>query len=228
MQAVIQKKTQRVIGIMGGTFNPIHYGHLRMAQELAESLNLDEVCFIPAASPPHKSEPEISAEHRATMVQLGIANNPVFKFDDRELHRLGASYTVDTLLSLRHELGHEVSLILLMGSDAFTKFNTWHRWQEIIQLCHIALVQRPLAATHHVSTPKEPLPKVLETFLHNHYTENSAELRESPTGWVNMQQVTALDISSTAIRNCIQNKHSARYLMPDSVIDYIQANKLYT
>ncbi|OIR04583.1 putative nicotinate-nucleotide adenylyltransferase [mine drainage metagenome] len=218
----MQSATQTAIGLMGGTFNPIHFGHLRMAQELAESLNLDEVRFIPAANPPHKSADLISAEHRAAMVHLGVSNNPTFTVDNRELLRSGASYTVDTLLSLRDEFGKEVSLTLFMGSDAFTKFNTWHRWQEIIQLCHIALVQRPLTASN-----KEVLPKVLETFLHNHYTENADELHESPSGWVTMQQITALDISSTTIRDSIKNHHSVRYLMPDSVIDYIQTHKLY-
>lgn len=210
------------IGLLGGTFNPIHFGHLRMAQELAESLNLDEVRFIPAANPPHKPEPTITAEHRAAMVQLAIKDNPTFSFDDRELHRKGASYTIDTLQSLRAELGEQVSLVLMMGSDAFTKFNTWHRWQEIIQLCHIALVQRPVAVS------KETLPKVLETFLHNHYTEHTDDLRESSAGFVTMQPITPLDISSTAIRNALQQKHSARYLMPDSVLDYIHAHQLYS
>lgn len=218
----MQSATKAAVGLMGGTFNPIHYGHLRMAQELAESLNLDEVRFIPAANPPHKSADLISAELRVEMVRLGVSNNPTFSVDNRELLRSGASYTVDTLLSLRDELGKEMSLTLFMGSDAFTKFNTWHRWQEIIQLCHIALVQRPLTTNN-----KEVLPKVLETFLHNHYTENADELHESPSGWVTMQQITALDISSTTIRDSIKNYHSVRYLMPDSVIDYIQTNKLY-
>jgi len=141
------------IGLLGGTFNPIHFGHLRMAQELAESLSLDAVKFIPSANPPHKPPPQVSAEHRAAMVKLAITDNPQFQFDGRELSRTGASYTVDTLESLRNELGNQVSLILIMGSDAFTKFNTWHRWQEIIALCHIALVQRP------VSSIKESLPR---------------------------------------------------------------------
>ncbi len=150
----MQPATKAAIGLMGGTFNPIHYGHLRMAQELAESLNLEEVRFIPAANPPHKSADLISAEHRAEMVRLGVSNNPTFTVDNRELLRSGASYSVDTLLSLRDELGKEVSLTLFMGSDAFTKFNTWHRWQEIIQLCHIALVQRPLTASNKEVYPK--------------------------------------------------------------------------
>jgi nicotinate-nucleotide adenylyltransferase len=219
----MQTATKTAIGLMGGTFNPVHYGHLRMAQELTGALNLNEVRFFPAANPPHKNDELISAEHRAAMVRLAIENNPDFSFDGRELDRSGASYTIDTLHSLRDELGKEPSLVLFMGSDAFTKFNTWHRWQEIIHLCHIALVQRPIKTNQ-----KEMLPKVLETFLHNHYTENSDELHEAPAGWVTMQQITALEISSTSIRNALAHKNSVRYLMPDSVIDYIENNKLYT
>ena len=208
------------IGLMGGTFNPIHHGHLRMAQELAAALNLDEIRFITAGNPPHKAGPQVSAEHRAAMVSLAIDNNPLFTLDARETKRSGASYTIDTLTSLRQELGTEVSLVLLMGSDAFTKFDTWHRWQEIIGLCHIALVQRPQQADH-------ILPKALETFLHNHYTENADELHEAAAGWVTMQQITALDISSTAIRLALARKESARYLMPDQVLDYILRHQLY-
>lgn len=210
------------IGILGGTFNPVHYGHLRMAQELAEALHLDTVRFIPAANPPHKDAPAISAKQRADMVKLAIANNDRFEFDDRELHRAGASYTLDTLHSLREELGQNVSITLFMGSDAFTKFDTWHRWQEIIALCHIALVQRPQLRGH-----EHKLSKSLETFLHDHYSENRDDLRHAPSGFVTMRQITALDISSTAIRHALQHGNSVRYLMPDSVIDYIQANKLY-
>lgn len=219
--------SQPVIGLLGGTFNPIHFGHLRMAQELAETLNFNEVRFIPAANPPHKPAPKVTAEHRAAMVRLAIANNPAFTFDNRELHRTGASYTLDTLQSLRDELGNQVSLVLLMGSDAFTKFNTWHRWAEIIQLCHIALVQRPLPISSHEDSAKSSLPEILETFLHNHYTDNSDDLHAAPAGFVTMQRVTALDISSTEIRGMFQQPRSARYLMPDNVIDYIQAHQLY-
>lgn len=193
-----------------------------MAQELADALDLDEIRFIPAANPPHKTEPDINAEHRAAMVQLAIADNPAFTFDNRELHRAGASYTFDTLQSLRGEFGSEASITLFMGSDAFTKFDTWHRWQEIIQLSHIALVQRPQALGHEYT-----LPKALETFLHNHYTENANDLHASPAGFVTMRQITALDISSTAIRQMLRHKDSVRYLMPDSVIEYIKTHRLY-
>lgn len=210
------------IGILGGTFNPVHFGHLRMAQELADALNLDTVHFIPAANPPHKNAPAISADQRAAMVKLAIAGNDTFVFDDRELHRPGASYTLDTLLSLREELGQQASITLFMGSDAFTKFDTWHRWQEIIRLCHIALVQRPQVRSH-----EHQLPKTLETFLHNHYTENGDDLHQQPSGLATMRQVTALDISSTAIRHALQHGDSVRYLMPDSVCDYIRQHQLY-
>lgn len=193
-----------------------------MAQELADTLNLDSVRFIPAANPPHKDKPSISAEQRAAMVALAIAGNDTFVFDDRELHRTGASYTLDTLHSLREEFGKETSITLFMGSDAFTKFDTWHCWQEIINHCHIALVQRPQLRGH-----DQKLSKSLETFLHNHYSENSDDLHNQSSGFITMRQITALDISSTAIRHALQHGDSVRYLMPDNVIDYIQQHQLY-
>jgi nicotinate-nucleotide adenylyltransferase len=214
----------KTIGILGGTFNPIHYGHLRMAQELAEGLAIDAIRFIPAANPPHKSTHNISASHRAAMVDLAIANNPLFHLDEQELKRTGHSYTMDTLLNLREELGHETSIILFMGSDAFTQFDTWHRWQEIMTQCHIALVQRPQASK---IESNHQLSSTLENFLHSHYTEISDDLHASPAGHITMQQITALDISSTAIRDAFQHGNSIRYLMPDSVIDYIQTHQLY-
>jgi nicotinate-nucleotide adenylyltransferase len=213
----------KTIGLLGGTFDPVHFGHLRMAQELAEALQLDEVRFIPAAIPPHKTATFSSAKHRAAMVGLAIAHNPRFSLDERELHRSGTSYTFDTLQSLKDELGQDTSLVLLMGSDAFIKLNTWHRWQELLTLCHITLVQRPISPT----SSKETLPEVLETFLHDHYTENGADLHTHASGFITMQQVTALDISATQIRSILTKNQSARYLIPDSVIDYIRAQHLY-
>ena len=125
------------IGLLGGTFDPIHFGHLRLAQELATQLHFDKVHFIPSANPPHKTHPQVSAQHRAQMVQLAISDNPLFICDTRELNRNGASYTVDTLISLREEVGYKVSLCLIMGSDAFMRLNTWVRWQDLLNYCHI-------------------------------------------------------------------------------------------
>lgn len=215
----------KTIGILGGTFNPVHYGHLRMAQELAEELAIDTIRFIPAANPPHKSTHNISALHRLAMVNLAVADNPLFQLDDQELKRDGQSYTIDTLTQLREELGKETSIILFMGSDAFKQFDTWHRWQEIITLCHIALVQRPQTNTAKTSSTLSP---ALENFLQHHYTELGDDLHASPAGHITMRQITALDISSTAIRNAFKDGLSTRYLMPDAVIDYIKSHRLYT
>jgi nicotinate-nucleotide adenylyltransferase len=212
------------IGILGGTFNPIHFGHLRMAQELAEALSLNEVRFIPSANPPHKPTPQVSAEHRAAMVQLAIADNRLFKLDKRELLRDGASYTYDTLQSLRHEIGTQVSMTLFMGTDAFTKLNTWHRWQDLLSLCHIGLVARPSAQNQ----TKNSLPKELESYLQQHYTELADDLAAQACGFIHMQSITALDISSTAIREHFSNKQSVRYLLPESVINYIKEHQLYS
>ena len=208
-------------GILGGTFDPIHFGHLRMAQELSDALNLSEVRFIPAGYPPHRNQPATSAAHRATMVSLAIADNTTFSLDDRELKRSGSSYTIDTLQSLRDELGQDAAICLLLGSDAFVRFNTWHRWDEILDICHIALVERP------ATKPKEALPQVLQTLLHDHYTENTADLASSSAGFIIMQKITALDISATRIRESLQHNLSPRYLMPDSVINYIRVQLLY-
>ena len=209
------------IGLLGGTFNPIHFGHLRMAQELAEALNLTEVRFIPSANPPHKNQPSVSAKERAAMVQLAVADNPLFKLDTRELNRDGASYTIDTLISLREELGNNVALCLVMGSDAFAKLDSWHRWQELLKYCHIILVQRPnkLAQTK--------LPDDLTALLHDNYTENIDDLAQKSAGYIHMQATTAQDISATNIRKRLAIGKSVKYLAPDNVLAYIQQQHLY-
>jgi nicotinate-nucleotide adenylyltransferase len=210
----------RLIGILGGTFNPIHFGHLRMAQELAQAINFNELRFIPSANPPHKNKPEVSAQHRASMVQLAIADNPLFKLDTRELERTGASYSIDTLISLREDLGEKVSICLIMGSDAFTKLDSWHRWNELLNYCHIILVQRPNAKS-------EKLSERMTQFLSAHYTENLDDLAEKTAGYIHMQQITTQDISATNIREKLAAGSSAKYLVPEAVLVYIQQQQLY-
>ena len=210
-----------LIGLLGGTFNPIHNGHLRLAQELADKLNFSEVRFIPSANPPHKTAPKISAQRRAAMVQLAITDNHLFKLDTRELDRAGASYTIDTLISLQEALGGNAPLCLIMGTDTFAKLNTWHRWQALLDYCHIILVQRPMGANQ----PK--LAEELSVILHNHYTENISDLTTENAGYIHMQKITALDITSTNIRAQLEVGVSPRYLMPDNVIKYIKSHNLY-
>lgn len=211
-----------MIGLLGGTFDPIHYGHLRLAETLADKLGLDEVRFIPAATPPHRQLPETAAQHRCEMVRLAIENNPRFVLDDRELKREGASYTIDTLCALHRELGAEVSLCLIMGSDAFAGLDGWHRWQELLDHCHMALVERPNVAL--TSTLHAPL----QALLRDRYAEDCKSLAASPAGRISIQRMTALDISATGIRNDLMHGRSPRYLLPDNVIAYIEHHQLYT
>lgn len=212
----------QLIGLLGGTFNPIHFGHLRMAQELLISLQLDEVRFIPSANPPHKTAPAVSAAHRAEMVNIAISDNPKFTCDERELKRTGLSYTIDTLISMREELGDDAALCLIMGSDAFMSLNTWHRWQALLNVCHIILVQRPTAAA---KPPK--LPDELAILLQDHYTENGADLALTNAGCIIMQGISAQEISSTAIRQKLKLHQQPRYMMPDTVLNYIEQHQLY-
>ena len=211
----------RLVGIFGGTFNPIHFGHLRMAQELASALAMDEVKFIPSANPPHKDNVMVSAEHRSAMVKLAIADNPLFSLDELELNREGSSYTIDTLVSLRESLGQDTSLCLMMGSDAFVNLNTWYRWQELLDYAHIVLVQRPSAQ------PQEALPTEVEALLRDHYTDQHTDLANENSGGIIMQSITGQDISATGVRGMFGRGESVRYLVHDEVGSYIQQHHLY-
>lgn len=210
------------IGILGGTFNPIHFGHLHIAEEIAKNCSLDEVRFIPSANPPHKATPQVSAEHRATMVNLAIRNHPTFMLDDCELKREGASYTVDTLTVLRKNLGAQVGLFLIMGSDAFAYFDTWHRWQEILDYCHIVLIERP----NHENT-LENFSETIKNFYLSHHKNNLQDFQKVPNGFITTQTITPLAISSTDIRERLKNNKSVRDLLPQQVFAYIQENRLY-
>ncbi len=191
-----------------------------MAQELADNLNMQEVRFIPSANPPHKPAPIVSAEQRAEMVQLAIQDNPRFTLDRLELERTGPSYTIDTLENLYHQ-NEETALCLIMGTDAFLRLDTWHHWKEIVNYCHIILVQRP------ANQQQAALNQTLTTFLEEYYTEDLASLNMQRSGLICMQQITALTISSSLIRALITSKKSINYLTPSSVEKYIQKHQLY-
>ena len=133
----------RRIGLLGGTFNPVHIGHLRSAVEVADALQLDALRLIPSARPPHRSAPEVSAQDRLAMVRLAVADAGVLQVDDRELQRDKPSYSIDTLESLRSELAADDQLFLLLGWDAFCGLPSWQRWDELLQHCHILVLQRP-------------------------------------------------------------------------------------
>ena len=210
------------VGILGGTFDPIHYAHLRLAEEVADALDLAQVRFVPASIPPHRASPQVSATHRADMVRLACADNARFALDDRECRRAGPSYTVDTLLELRAELGSACSLCLLMGLDAFLGLTTWSRWERLFELAHIVIAHRPGFALDPAAVPA-----ALARELDARRAQSTRELRQSWAGLVWLQAITPLDISATAIREAIRERRSPRYLLPDSVLDYIHRSSLY-
>ena len=220
------------IGVFGGTFDPIHFGHLRMAEELAEALNLAEIRIIPAGQPPHRGAPRTPAAHRLEMARLAIAGNPRFKLDDREVRLARASYTVDTLADLRQELGPEQPIWLLMGADAFLGLTTWKEWQRLFELANIAVAHRPGYALLQADSLNAELRQALEKRLLGDGGKvahpSPFHLPPSPAGSILLLPITQLDIAATGIRARLQEGRSARYLTPDSVLDYIQENNLYS
>ncbi len=206
-----------MIGILGGTFDPIHFGHLRPALEIFEQLGLDELRFIPSANPPHRWQPEASAEHRLAMVKLAVKDVEGFVVDDREYHRGGASYTVDTLASIREEIGNTEPLCMLIGMDAFEHFTTWHNWQEILKIAHIVISSRP--GTVQVET---------ESWMNGRMTKSVKELQEVSAGKLLFAEVSQLEISATYIRKQILEGRSSLFTTPSKVNEFIQTNKLYT
>lgn len=213
------------IGVLGGTFDPIHYGHLRLAEEIAETLRLEEVRLVPSGTPPHRSAPAASAEHRLAMTRLAASGNARFKVDERELRRAGPGYTVDTLKELRAELGQARPLALLLGADAFLEFATWHRWHEIFGLAHVAIAHRP---GFPVERWAERMPQPLAREYSGRVMQQPLAIHLSPAGGIVVVPFTALDISATAIRDMLRAGASPRYLLPGAVLDYIRSHKLYS
>ena len=209
------------IGIFGGTFDPIHFGHLRLAEEMADGIGLSQVVFIPAGQPPHRGAPRTAATHRLEMVRRAVAGNPRFAVDAREVQSPRPSYTVDTLTALRAELGEEQPLWLLLGSDAFLELPTWHEWQQLFELAHIAVAARPGAPL----MQSDAMPDVLKNEVSQR--QGAAGSDTGPAGSVLLRATTPLDISATVIRDILARNGSARYLLPDAVLDYIHEHQLY-
>lgn len=212
------------VGIFGGTFDPIHYGHLRLAQEALEQCRLSEIRFIPSGMPPHRATPHAAPEHRLHMVQLAIKGQPGFALDEREVQRTDKCFTVDTLSALRRELGVAQSLCLLLGSDAFLQLHTWHQWRQLFELAHIVVLQRPgQPLGNAIMQADDNLRQKYQTRL----APSSQLLHETANGHIVVLDMPQLDISATDIRSRNARDKSLRYLLPDSVAQYIQTNKLY-
>ena len=211
------------VGILGGTFDPVHYGHLRLAEEMRELAGLQQIRFIPTGNPPHRDAPQVSALHRSAMVKLAIADHPDFVLDEREVRRTTKCYTVDTLRELRTELGEAQPLCLLMGGDAFLQLHTWHQWEKLLGLAHIVVGYRPgftLEERIHSAMPE----------LRKHYQQrlcNVDFLSQHPAGGIAELAIPKLEISATLIRNRVAENRTIRYLLPSAVANYIYQHHLY-
>ena len=214
------------LGVLGGTFDPIHLGHLRLAEEAREALALAAVRLIPAGQPPHRGTPHSTAEDRLAMAQLAAAGNPALEVDDGEVRADEKSYTVLTLQRLRAELGAQRPLVLILGADAFQGLPTWHRWRDILQLAHVAVANRPGYAPQGHRRPGALSPE-LDAVCSDHMGNDPGAVRESPAGRIVPFDMTPLAISASQVRGLIQAGRSARYLLPDPVLDYIERHHLY-
>lgn len=195
------------IGIFGGTFNPIHFGHLIIAEGVREEYNLDKIIFIPSAMPPHKTKGVLAAKHRYAMVALAILHNPYFMISDIEMRREGLSYTVDTIRALREIYGDETEFYFIAGTDTIHELPTWKYIDELLELCNFVGATRPDGS--------EVIDSVIDYF------------GEVGKKRIHRLQTPELEISSTDLRNRLQEGRSVRYMIPKSVIRYIEENNIY-
>lgn len=219
---LIGPRRQRPIGLLGGTFDPVHVGHLRAALEIRDALDLAQVRLVPAHVPPHRPQPVASAAQRLAMLRRAVRGVAGLTVDDRELRRAGPSYTVDTLTDLRAQLGRR-PLCLLVGDDAFRGLTTWHRWPALFELAHLVVMQRPLM----VGEPVQELPPALAQAVDGRRADSAQALAMSPAGLVWRQALPPLDISATRVRAALRTGRSARFLVTDSCLRYIRRHHLY-
>ncbi len=208
----------QAIGIFGGTFDPVHFGHLRAATEASELLPLDRFHLLPAGSPPHRSKTFASAEHRLAMLALATDDYPELVVDDREVRRQGESYMVDTLAEIRGET-NDGPLVLMVGQDAVNQLDKWYEWRRLFDLAHLVVMRRP-NSRHEYSGE-------LFAELQPRLIDDPELLTGKPAGCVLPLEVTQLEISSTGIRELIARQRSPRFLLPESVIHYIEEHGLY-
>jgi nicotinate-nucleotide adenylyltransferase len=208
-----------MIGILGGSFDPVHHGHLRLAIEVLESLGMDSVRLVPLNRPNASKIPVAGGEQRLAMLRAAVAGEPRLLPDDRELRRGGISYTVETLQSLREELPDQ-PLCLILGMDAFAHIGSWYQWPRLLTLSHIVIASRPGAEAVDASS--------LAPEIRDARTDNPDMLRQHIAGSIFDQPIRPLDISSTLIRDSLRNGRSVRYLLPLAVIDFINEHHLYT
>ena len=207
-----------MLGILGGTFDPVHHGHLRIAMEVCQQLQLEQVRLLPLHTPPHRQAPQATPGHRLQMLHAAVAGVPELAVDDCEVRRGGISYTIETVERLRNG-GTGTPVCLIMGADAFASLHTWRQWQRLPEFVHIVIVDRTGTAP-----PGDP---VVAELLASRLVDDSRELASRPAGLVTRVQAPLLDISSSYVRDCVRQGKNIRYLVPGDVITYINAHALY-
>ncbi len=209
---------RQAIGIFGGTFDPVHYGHLRAALEALEMLKLRDFRLLPAGTPPHRANTFATADQRLDMLNLALSRYPELQVDDREVRREGSSFMVDSLREIRKEEG-DVPILMMIGQDAANVLDQWHEWQVLFDLAHLVIMRRPESKHIYSGTLFEQVQPRL--------VNSPDQLQNTPAGLILPLEVTQLAISSTEIRRQIGAGLSPRFLLPDSVIDYILGHRLY-
>jgi nicotinate-nucleotide adenylyltransferase len=209
-----------MIGVLGGSFDPIHLGHLRPALDVLQTLDLQEIRFIPLNVAVHRTQPAASARQRLAMVRAAVAGQRGFVADERELQREGSSYSYDTLVSLRRDFGPHLPICLLIGADAFRDFANWHRPEDVLSLAHLVVMQRPC-------TGDATDDSLLRRWVARRRADQPDALRSAPGGRILFQDVTQLDISATAIRRLLAAGLSPRFLLPDAVLEIIEREAPY-
>jgi len=212
------RSNRALIALLGGTFDPVHFGHLRTALEVHDALACDELRLVPCSRPPHREMPVASARQRLEMLRLAVAGVPGFTVDEREIRRDGPSYMVDTLASLRTDCG-DVSLCLIIGMDAFVSLDTWHEWRRLPELAHFLVVERPGVVP--------PEKGAVATLLAERCTNDLKNLRSESAGRIVIWSGTQLEISATAIRSIVADGRNPSFLLPNEVIRFINKEGLY-
>jgi nicotinate-nucleotide adenylyltransferase len=211
------------VGLLGGTFNPVHWGHLRAAEEIREMFNLKQVIFIPTNISPHKESKEIvTADHRLKMLDLAIEDNPYFFTSDVELKRSGKSYSIETISHFKQKFGEELTLFFILGIDAFLEITSWKNYQALFSICNFIVMSRP---RYEIKEFYQVIPAQVKKDFHYH--PNEKRFIHSSQVSIYFTEITPIDISSNSIRTLIKDGRSIKYLLPEEVENYVKEHKFY-
>lgn len=214
-----------LVGVYGGTFDPVHYGHLRVAEELVDNIDFERFFFVPAGNPRLRDALIAPKYHRLKMVELSIKNNARFSLDNREINRSGVSTTVQSLREYQTEYDGRLALCFIMGVDSFLKLHHWYQWHELFNLCHLIVVERPGSQR---MTEVHCFPQEIQDACRQRWVACASDLTEKSSGMIYVAQTTLLDISATRIRTLMAAGKSIRYLLPEVVAAYIKTQHLYS